>query len=339
MAFDPRLRSQNEQALFVIGAAFSAFVWLLMVISIVGLIYGAMIFFGVLMAHALFLAYVRGNGVRVSPQQLPGLYERVKVASAKLGLDAVPDVYVLQAGGSLNAFATKLFSRRFVIIYSDLVDNCRDVRHLDFVVGHEIAHLAAGHLKWNAFLLPFKLVPWLGPAYSRACEYTCDRGGHFVVGDLEASMRGLCVLAAGGKLTAQMNLQAFMDQRLEAGGFWMSIYELVATHPYLCKRVAALQEMEAPGTVRPVRRSPLGFVLAPMLGVAAGGPAVMFIVVMYLGIIAAVAIPAFVEYQQQAEAAAADTAYDPMADDEPTYDALADEEGVDEEVVDEGYAE
>ncbi len=321
MAFDPRLRSPKEQPLFIIGVIFSAFVWLGMVISIIGLLYGAMIFLGVLMAHALFLAYVRGNGVRISEQQLPGLYERVKLASRKLGLEEVPDVYVLQAGGSLNAFATKLFSRRFVVIYSDLVDNCHDVRHLDFVIGHEIAHLAAGHLKWKALLLPFHLVPWLGPAYSRACEYTCDRAGHHVVGDLEASMRGLCVLAAGGKLTAEMNLQAFMAQREETGGFWMSIYELVASHPYLCKRVAALAELEAPGSLRPVPRSVPGFVLAPMLGVAAGGGAsIALVIVVYVAVVmAAVAVPAFQKYQEEAQSAAV------AAEEEAAPDAWAEE--------------
>ena len=334
MAFDPRLRSPKEQPLFVFGVLFSASVWFLLVISVVGLIYGGMIALGILMAHALFLAYIRGNGVRVSEAQLPGLYERVKLAAQKLGMEQVPEVYVVQAGGSLNAFATRLFSRRFVVIYSDLVDACRDVRHLDFVIGHEIAHMAAGHLKWNAFLMPFRLVPWLGAAYSRACEYTCDRAGHHVVGDLEASMRGLCVLAAGGKLTAQMNLQAFIAQREETGGFWMSIYELVASHPYLCKRVAALAEIEAPGTLRPVRRSVLGFVFAPMLGVAAGGGAsIAVVMVIYiLGIMAAVAIPAFQEYQAKAEAAAlagpADVVADDMLDEEPWADdeeAWADE--------------
>lgn len=334
MAFDPRLRSPKEQPLFVIGVVLSSLVWLVMIVSIIGLLYGGLVFVGVLMAHALYLAHVRGNGVRVSEQQLPGLYERVRLASSRLGLDTVPDVYVMQAGGTLNAFATKLFSRRFVVIYSDLVDNCHDVRHLDFVVGHEIAHLAAGHLRWNAFLLPFHLVPWLGAAYSRAREYTCDRGGHYVTGDLEASMRGLCVLAAGGKLTAQMNLQAFVDQRHETGGFWMSIYELVASHPYLCKRVAALVELERPGTVQPVPRSVAGTVLAPMLGVAAGGPyAIAVIIVFYMGIIAAAAIPSFIKAQEEAKAAAATVAAQ-AADDADDYAPVADDaDAGDEEEV------
>src|SRR5688572_3301060 len=116
------LRTGKERTLFVIAAIFSAMAWLGIVISIVGLLYAVFIGLFVLMAHALFLAHVRGNGVRLGPEQLPDLYKRVEAAARKLGLDYTPDVYILQAGGLLNAFATKLLSRNFVVIYSDLLD-------------------------------------------------------------------------------------------------------------------------------------------------------------------------------------------------------------------------
>lgn len=316
MMFNEQLRSPKERPLFLIGVIFSSLVWLALVVSIVGLVYGLSTFLFVLMVHGVFLAHVRGNGVRVSREQLPQLYERVELAAARLGLTDVPDVYVVQAGGTLNAFATKFFSRRFVIIYSELVDNCHDVRHLDFILGHELGHLAAGHLKWTAFLLPFHLVPWLGPAYSRAREYTCDRTGHHVVGDLEASMRGLGVLAAGGKLASQVNLAAFMAQREQTGGFWMSVHELVATHPYLCKRVAALHELEAPGTLKPVRRSAAGWAFAPMLGLASGSASsIALVVLIYLGILGAAAAAGIQKgyteemKRQQQGATAADDSY------------------------------
>lgn len=51
------------------------------------------------------------------------------------------------------------------------------------MIAHEVGHLAAGHLKWNAFLSPFLFVPLLGTAYSRAREYTSDRCGLAVVSD------------------------------------------------------------------------------------------------------------------------------------------------------------
>ncbi|HEX9306544.1 MAG TPA: M48 family metallopeptidase [Anaeromyxobacter sp.] len=302
MALDPQLRSPKEQPLFVVGVVLSAIFWLLVVVSIVGLLYALLIGLGVVFAHALFLAHVRGNGVRLSERQHPELYARIRAASAKLGLPRTPEVYLLQGGGLLNAFATKLFSRWFVILLSDLVDHCADPRQLDFVIGHELTHHAAGHLAWNAFLAPYQLVPLLGPAYSRAREYTCDRGGAAVAADTEQAMRGLVVLAAGGKIAATTDLRVFMEQAAEAGSFWMAVLELGATHPYLCKRVAALQEWVAPGTSRAARRNVLAYPLAPFLGIAGGSSASTVVVI--VAVLAAIAIPNFVKYQERARALA-----------------------------------
>jgi Zn-dependent protease with chaperone function/type II secretory pathway pseudopilin PulG len=309
MALDPQLRSPKEPPLFILGVAFSSVVWLLVVVSLVGILYGLIGVVFALMAHALFLANIRGNGLRVSRRQFPDLHERCRLAAQRLGLDGPPEVYLVQSGGSLNAFATKLFSRRFMIIYSDLADECQDPRQLDFVVGHEMGHFAAGHLTWNAFLWPFMLVPWLGAAYLRAREYTSDRCGYAVVGDPEASMRGLMVLAAGGKHAAQADVQAFMDQCRDTGEFWSAVLELVSSHPYLCKRVAAIQELHQPGSVVPVKRNPLAYPLAPVLGFAAAGPAGgaagMLMVVMVIGIVAAIAIPSLLRARVSANESAA----------------------------------
>jgi Zn-dependent protease with chaperone function len=306
MTFDPRLRSPKERPLFVAGVILSSIAWLVLLITVVGALYGLFILAFVLIAHALFLAHVRGNGVRVSPKQLPDLYERCKAIAGKLGLEDLPEVYLLQAGGTLNAFATKLLSRRFVIIYSDLADHCEDPRQLDFVIGHEMGHLAAGHLRWQAFLLPFMLVPWFGPAYSRAREYTCDRAGLEVCSGLDPALRGLAVLAAGGKHAQKVDLQAFMDQRGESGTFWMSILELSSSHPFLCKRVAALVEFTTPGSIVSIPRNIFAYPLAPFLGFAAAGGQAGSVLVIFavIGMMAAVAIPNFVKLQQRAMEAA-----------------------------------
>jgi Zn-dependent protease with chaperone function len=300
--FDVNLKSPKEQPLFILGIAFSSLVWFVAVFGTLGLglIYIGMIAFFVLAAHAVFLAHVRGNGVRISPQQLPQLYARCEAASRRLGLSQTPEVYLLQHGGILNAFATKLLSRRFVIIYSDLVDACADPAQLDFVIGHEIGHLAAGHLAWNAYLAPFFLLPWVGPAYSRAREYTCDRCGLAVVDSLEPALRGLSVLAAGGKVAQEMSLEAFASQRDESGYFWMATAELCLSHPYLCKRVAALVELRQPGTALSPSRNPFAYVFAPVLGFSLGGSsAFTLIIVVYMGVLAAIAIPNFQKFQER----------------------------------------
>lgn len=299
MALDSRFRSPKERPLFVTGVILSSVAWLVLVVSIVGLVYAALGAFLVLCAHALFLAHVRANGVRVDERQLPELHARARAAAAKLGLASLPEVYVLQGGGLLNAFATKLFSRQYVILLSELGDQCQDPRQLDFVLAHELGHLAAGHLAWNAFLLPYRVVPWLGAAYSRACEYTCDRCGLAGAGDLEQAQRGVVVLAAGGRVAAQVDLAAFAAQREGTGGFWSTVLELTSSHPFLCKRVAALTALTDPAAARPVPRSVAGAVLAPMLGGLGGGAAgaAPLLMVAVIGMLAAIALPNYLRFQ------------------------------------------
>ncbi len=168
------------------------------------------------------------------------------------------------------------------------------------------------------------MVPWLGPAYSRACEYTCDRYGLVAAGDLEQSARGLAVLAAGGKCARQLSLAAFEEQRLESGSFWMSVLELVSSHPFLCKRVAALREYAQPGSVSPVQRSALAFVLAPFFGIAAaplGGGGASLMIIAIVGVMAALAIHGARRFDQRAKEArdAAHSAYTQPEPDRPTY--------------------
>jgi Zn-dependent protease with chaperone function len=301
--FPQELRSNRERTLrgFAIGIAI--FSWLLVVVSIIGAIYGAIIALVILVAHALYLAHVRGNAVRLGPNQLPHLWNKVVAASQRLGLREPPAAYLMQSGGILNAFATKLLGRRFVILHSELVDACDGgsavlgPSEIDFVIGHEVAHLAAGHLNW--WLTPIRIIPLLGPAYSRACEYTCDRAGHSFVGDLEISSRALAILACGRRAGRVMNLDAFVEQRHETGGFWMAVYELNSTHPYLPKRIAALREMALPGTMPHVGRGFFAYPLAPMFGFASGGGASTMILV--FAIWAAFAAKGLEDYMKKAK--------------------------------------
>jgi Zn-dependent protease with chaperone function len=292
------LRTSREKALFLISVVFSTVVWLVLLITIIGIVYGALIGLGVLIAHCLLMAHITGNGVRVGPRQLPDLAARIDAAARKLGLEKAPEAYVVQAGGILNAFATKILSRRFIILYSDLIEACEGSaeagvpNELDFVIGHELGHVAAGHLAFRLFLLPAWILPLVGSAYSRACEYTCDRCGHEVVGNLEVSSRALAILAAGPRTARRVNMDVFVEQRGEAGSFWMAVYELNATHPYLPKRVAALREWLQKGTAAPLGRNVLAYPLAPFFGAMSGNPAsALSIVIVFVVLTFAVTIP------------------------------------------------
>ena len=130
-------------------------------------------------------------------------------------------------------------------------------------------------------------VPLLGPAYSRAREYTCDLCGHAVVNNVEVSSRALAILAAGGHAGRKVNLDLFVEQAADTGRFWMAIFELNATHPFLSKRVAAIRAAKGMTTQAPASRPLLAYPLAPILGVAGGGPILIVVIVTYAAILGA----------------------------------------------------
>jgi len=43
----------------------------------------------------------------------------------------LPDIYIVQSGGLLNAFATRFFGRHFVVLYSDIVEMIEDNQEKD----------------------------------------------------------------------------------------------------------------------------------------------------------------------------------------------------------------
>jgi len=190
--------------------------------------------------HAMALGRIRGNGVLVSEHQFPQLHQMVTKHAQRLGLGYTPTTYVLESGGVLNAFATKMLGRKFIIVHADVLALAvrRGEAVVSFIVGHEVGHHWRGHLKWRWLTAPARLVPYLGAAYSRSCEYTCDRIGAFCAPD--GAIDGLLTLAAGSYLYSQVDARTFAAQAESDRGYWIRRAEVVSSHPRLPKRVAAL---------------------------------------------------------------------------------------------------
>jgi Zn-dependent protease with chaperone function len=204
------------------------------------LIYGIVFAMVGLFAHGLALGRVRGNAVRVSERKFPQLHRLAAAHARRLGLKRVPDMYVMESGGLLNAFATRFLGRDFVILYSDVLALALEQGEaaVSFILGHELAHVWRGHLKHRWLTTPGRLFPYLGAAYSRACEYTCDRIGAFCQPD--GAITGLLVLAAGKQLHAHVDVKEYAAQAETDQGFWVRRAEVISSHPRLPKRIAAL---------------------------------------------------------------------------------------------------
>ncbi len=232
----------TEIPLFIIILFMSIGCWMFLLVSIIGIVYAAFIGLFLFISHLAFITYIRGSAVRLGPDQFPDLYLRIQELAATAGMKKVPEAYVMQAGGALNALATKFLRSRMIVLFSDLLDACGENKAArDMIIGHELGHIKAGHLQWLWFIFPGLLFPFLGSAYSQAREYTCDRYGAALCGDPSGALQGLTILAAGGNKGPLVNLNAFVNQRRDLNTGLMTLGKWLATHPPLCDRIAALK--------------------------------------------------------------------------------------------------
>lgn len=310
----------KEKTLFAILAVLGGLVWLLVILGTVGiaLLYVLLFFILYLFAQSGFISYIKGTAVRITPEQFGALHERIRQCAAQVGMQPVPEAYLLRSDGLFNAFATKFLGRNYIALYAELVDALLDrPEALNFYIGHELGHLHRKHLNYAPLLAPVAWLPLLGAAYSRAREYTCDRYGLSCCASPDAAAHAVAVLAAGGKHAKVLDHAAYVAQRQSSSGFWMSFHELVGDYPWLVKRLHAVRELGKGKEPAQPSRHPLAWLLAffvPRSGVPGGGGAGMLIIVAVIAMLAAIAIPQYSKYQQRTAQAAAMSQFESTAE-------------------------
>ena len=103
----------NESPLFAISLVISVVFWLVVLVGTLGaaLLCALLFFVFYLFAQSAVIAYIKGTGVKITPQQFPDLHERLTACCRRLGIDTVPETYLLHGDGAFNAFATTTVRR------------------------------------------------------------------------------------------------------------------------------------------------------------------------------------------------------------------------------------
>ena len=190
-----------------------------------------------------------GGCVKVSPTQFPDIYSISQEAAARLGMQS-PELFIRQ-DPTLNAFAIGFLGKKSVVLNSATVE-AMEKAELEQIIGHEFSHIKCGHTNFLVLTssaegvdIPIisKLLGFVFLFWSRKAEYTCDRGGLLASRDPKAAISAMCKLAVGPSLFKQMHIEEFLRQHMTIDqDDFTKLSETFTTHPYLVKRICAIQQ-------------------------------------------------------------------------------------------------
>lgn len=214
------------------------------------------------------------TAIRLSPTQLPKLYNHLPPICEKLGI-AEPEFY-LQMDPMPNAWTfgdTKIY----ITITSGLVDLLND-EELDAVIAHECGHILCRHVLYHSIasyilsgadalgILGALAVPIQYAIYywQRKSELSCDRCAAIVTSP-EVVARSMARLSGGPKsITNNLNMQEWARQadkydEIKNDGLWNKALQLSVTigmsHPFSAVRVREILRWEQSMQYRNLRQN------------------------------------------------------------------------------------
>lgn len=201
-----------------------------------------------LLAYYMLYAETISGAVLVTPVNFPEIYAKSVEYTRLLSLEWQPEVYIMQSNGVLNAFSAWMLKKRYVVLNAELVDIAymehKDFRSVYFVMAHEFGHHYFNHTAlWRNLLIMYaqSFFP-VAMAFSRACEYSCDRVAQVLT--QEDGTDAMMMLTAGRHLYKYVDpgdyLGQLLDRPRQDARVFRWIYNFLSSHPIMPFRVQAL---------------------------------------------------------------------------------------------------
>ena len=204
------------------------------------------------------------SGVRLGENQMPNVYASHRAALARLDIEYVPDLYIVQ-WPIINAMA--IGSKKPIVVVNSSTVNVMDEHELRTVLAHEAGHILSDHVLYQTALFilirlsagPLQRLPFFAGLpllairlalleWYRAAELSCDRAATLVTRSPMTTCQTMMVMAAG-TASRKLSLDAFVAQANEYVDWepgWDKLMrfgrELGMTHPYPVRRVHELMK-------------------------------------------------------------------------------------------------
>ncbi len=207
-----------------------------------------------------FYSYYGGQlafSVRVSEKNFPEIYAKAQEYSRLLGLKKMPEIYVRQMNGQINAYTSWVPGKTFIQLNAEIVDLAymenKDFDTVFFVMAHEFGHVYLHHVQLGYTIWPMLAMfcPVLGQVFylglQRAREYSCDRVAQALTGG-RAELETMMMLSAGRHAYKYVDAEDYVarinenNRGLERFARWCINFG--STHPIHPYRVRAVLDTE-----------------------------------------------------------------------------------------------
>lgn len=195
--------------------------------------------------------------IRVSEKNFPEIYHKAQEYRSLLRLRKMPEIYVRQMNGQVNAYTSWVPGKTFIQLNAEIVDLAymenKDFDTVFFVMAHEFGHVYLHHVQLGYTLWPMLAMffPAVGQLFylglQRAREYSADRVAQALTGG-KAELETMMMLSAGRHAYKYVDAGDYVERinehnrALERFARWCINFG--STHPIHPYRVRAILDPE-----------------------------------------------------------------------------------------------